>query len=260
MSTEARRERKGAGSSRAVTSDVENSVTRVEHDGRVYRWERPGGAWPGHTCSVALLGREVVMSDRYAGDRVTRSYRCTPEDLLEGCFHAEITEQLGGTVLLEVLAEVRHQLGLPAELGAPSRGASARPGPTPAPAPGPANAPAKAASGPESGAPAPAPPPPPLQPASASAPASAPESAPQVTATGPDAAAARVSVTLVACPPVDLAVAMALRAVTRASVSELLPRLRALPCVLLPDVSWAEGEAAAQRLRERGLTIELSAG
>ncbi len=180
------------------------------------------GSWPGHHCFVALLGAEVVIGDRYARDGVTRSYSCRPEDLLEGCFNEQLSEQLGAEVLAEVLAEVRHQLGITdrAEANDPGESVTAEPI-------------AESTAEPESPA------------------------EPQPAADLSNATRVRVAVT--ACPTVDLSLAVALRGLTRAPVAELLPRLRTLPCVIAPDVPRADGESLAQRLRDLGVTVQLSA-
>lgn len=199
-------------------------VIRIEHEGRVYRWERPGSAWPGHVSFVALRGPEVVLGDRYAREGIERSYACRLEDLLEGCFGEQLVEQLGEAVHAEVLAEVRHQLG-PDDASTPDAAAAQAP---------------EAQAGPQ------APP----------APADAP---PEARAPEPAASegAARVRVTLSACPSVDLALIVALRAITRGPVADLLPALQAPPCVLAAELPRAQGEAIARRLRSLGATVEL---
>src|SRR5690606_38542323 len=68
---------------RASTGD--DGVTRWQHEGRVFRWQRAGSAWPGHVAFVALRAGEVVLGDRYAGEGVERTYTCEPQALLEGC-------------------------------------------------------------------------------------------------------------------------------------------------------------------------------
>lgn len=205
----------------AVTAGGENSITRVEHEGRVYRWERQG-SWPGHTSFVALRGAEVVIGDRYAKDGIERSYTCHPQDLLDGLFDEAIDLQFGEAVRQEVLTAVRAQLGPAAapKIVEPQDTAEAE-----------------------------------------AVPAPEPEAAPEPAAT-PEAAAessARVSVTLTACPSLDLPLVVALRRITRAPVAERLSALQAPPCVLVPDVPRAEGESIAQRLRALGATIELTA-
>lgn len=98
-----------------MTAGSDNPVTRIEHEGRVYRWQRPSSAWPGHTRFVAIRGSEVVLGDRYAREGIERSYACSLQDLLDGCFREQLVEQLGESVHREVLAEVRHELGFAAD-------------------------------------------------------------------------------------------------------------------------------------------------
>lgn len=134
----------------------------------------------------------------------------------------QLSEQLGPEVLAEVLAEVRHQLGI-------------------------ADA-SKATSDPSEPVAA--------EPASVESEPSPPAEPSPVADLS---TATRVRVAVTACPNVDLSLAVALRGLTRASVAELLPRLRTLPCVIAADVPRADGESLAQRLRDMGATVQLSA-
>lgn len=227
-------------------------VIRIEHEGRVYRWERSGSAWPGHTAFVALRGREVVLGDRYAREGIERSYACSPEDLLAGCFAEALVEQLGQAVYAEVLAEVRHQLGVsPGSAAAASAPKAASTSKTASPA-----ASASVGSTPKAASSAAA--------SSSAASSSAASSSAAVEPVSADSAGstadeptARVQVVLSACPTVDMALVVALRAITRGRVADLLPGLQAPPHVVAVDVPRAEGEAIAQRLRSVGATVDL---
>jgi ribosomal protein L7/L12 len=217
-----------------MADEREDGVERLQHEGRVFRWGRRGAAWPGHTTFVAIRGGEVVVGDRYAGEAFERTYACQPQALLEGCFQELVREQLGPRVLEELLAEVRRELGA----RSPDAGAVNTQ---------PAGSQAPVAARP------------------ALAPAPSPESPPKAVSARLEAVAvpevvdatARVDVAVVACHAVDLALAVALRGITRAPVPELLGRLRSLPCTVLSGVSRAQAEGVRERLAELGAAVEL---
>lgn len=215
----------------------EDGIERLRHDGRIHRWSREGSRWPGHTTFVALRGGQVVMGDRYAGEQVERTYACDPASLLEGCFQDLVAQQLGPRVLDELLSEVRRELGV---------GASA---------PAPVRAPAKVVSAPAKPVPA--------APAASerpSTPKPAAVSTPQpVTVAASPSPAGPVDLTVVACSRVGLPLAVALRGITRASVHELLGRLRSLPCRVAAGVPREQAEGVAARLSELGAEVRLSA-
>jgi hypothetical protein len=251
----------------------EDGVERLQHEGRVFRWGRRGSAWPGHTTFVAIRAGEVVVGDRYAGEGVERTYACHPQALLEGCFQALVTEQLGPRVLAELLAEVRRELGVrPGATAAseqaatpqtatknahgstPAAVASPTPAATGSATPSTKNArgsvPAAVASPtPVTGSHAPA--------AAASQQKAVSAHSGAVEPTEPVAATARVDVAVVACRAVDLPLAVALRGITRAPVQELLGRLRSLPCRVAAGVPVELAEALAARLAELGAEVRL---
>jgi ribosomal protein L7/L12 len=66
-------------------------------------------------------------------------------------------------------------------------------------------------------------------------------------------------VTVVACPSVGLPLAVALRGITRASVHELLGRLRSLPCRVAAGVPREQAEGLVARLAELGAEVQLVA-
>lgn len=195
----------------------------------MHRWQRPGSAWPGHTTFVAIRAGEVVVGDRYASDGVERSYACEAPELLEGCFQALVAEQLGQGVLDELLAEVRHVLGMEAPAEAP-----------------PSVAPPSAA--PPSAAP----------PSAVEGPASEPKPALVSMVVSAQTEPGRLDVTVVRCPSLSLPLAVALRGITRASVHELRQRLRSLPCRVLAGVLQAEAERARAQLLALGAAVELT--
>ncbi|MCA9709144.1 MAG: hypothetical protein KDK70_25090 [Myxococcales bacterium] len=230
-----------------MTAGSDNPVIRVEHEGRVYRWERRGSAWPGHTCFVVLRGAEVVLGDRYAQEGIERSYACQLHDLLEGAFDEPLRSQLGEDVRLEVLAEVRHALGLrPASTAAtkPTEAKSAEAKPVAKPA---EPAEAKSAAKPVAK---------PAEPKPTAPKPTAASAKPQPAAASAESSA-RVCVTLTACSAIDLPLVVALRAITRGPVGPRVAALQQLPAVLAADVPRAEGEAIAQRLQPLGATVEL---
>jgi ribosomal protein L7/L12 len=213
-----------------LADEREDGVERLQHEGRVFRWGRRSSVWPGHTTFVAIHGGEVVVGDRYAGEAIERTYACHPQALLEGCFQALVREQLGPRVLEELLTEVRRELGG----RSPDVGAvDTQPAGSQAPAAAPPVRPLA----------------PPQEAVSAHLEAVAVPSAADATT--------RVDVAVVACQAVDLALAVALRGITRAPVSELLGRLRSLPCTVLAGVSRAQGEGVRERLAELGAAVEL---
>lgn len=161
------------------------------------------------------------MGDRYAREGIERSYACRLHDLLDGCFGEQGAEQLGEAVWAEVLAEVRYQLGI--------TGTAARPRPEP--------------TSPKAGSPE-------VSEATES-------KASSQTPTAEPSSATSVQVVLTACPSIDLALVVALRAIIRGSVADLLPRLQAPPCVVVADVPRPRGEAIAGRLRSLGATVAL---
>lgn len=224
-----------------MADEHEDGIERLQHEGRVFRWGRRGPAWPGHTTFVTLRGGEVVMGDRYAGEGVERTYACHPQELLDGCFQALVSEQLGPRVLEELLAEARRELRVPqaakqAVATGPRQAVVAKPA-VAADKTQPAGAQAPIAA--------------PLPPMAVSARSVA------VAATGAVDASARVDVAIVACRAVDLPLAVALRGITRTPVQALLGRLRSLPCTVLAGVSRAQAEGVRERLAELGATIEL---
>ncbi|MCX4243697.1 hypothetical protein [Paraliomyxa miuraensis] len=222
-------------------ANEDDGITRWRHDGRVYRWQRPGPAWPGHTTFVALRGGEVVVGDRYAHDGVERSYACEPRELLEGSFGELVAEQLGRGVLEELLAEVRSLLGVDGRVDVRPPSAPRRAAASPSPSP---SAPARSAREPASGlATEPAP-----EPQSKASPDAAVVSAQTETS---------LDVTIVGCPSVSLPLAVALRGITRASVRDLVQRLRTLPCRVLAGVGQVEAERARAQLVAAGATVEL---
>jgi len=274
-----------------MVDEREDEIERLLHDGHVHRWSKRSSAWPGHTTFVVLRGGQVVLGDRYAGEGIERTYACELPALLEGCFQELVGQQLGAQVLAELLAEVRRELGVPATTGASPKGAGpstknahepatsaaarttsppvateagkpavAAPGasapvapaavvpaavaPVPAPAPGPS--PSKAVSAPST----------PRSAAAASERPSTPASTATSTTVEPTSAA-RVDVTLVACPGVSLPLAVALRGITRTPVRELLGRLRSLPCRVAAGVPREQAEGLMARLAELGAEVRL---
>lgn len=215
----------------------DDGITRWQLDGRVHRWQRPGSAWPGHVTFVALRGGQVVLGDRYAGDGVERTYACEARELLEGCFHAQVTEQLGARVLEELLAEVRRELGVSAAGPARSRAAEAP----------------QSTAKPQTAAKTPANEP---EPRSAPSPASAASGA-AAPATDVSAQTETVDVTVTACATASLPLVVALRGLTRAPVGELLSRLGRLPCTVLAGASRAEAERAREQLCAHGVSVAL---
>lgn len=173
------------------------------------------------------------MGDRYAREGIERSYACHLQDLLDGCFGEQGAEQLGPAVWAEVLAEVRYQLGITdAEVRASLEATSPEAGSAEARA-------SEVAAEP-----------------TVSSETAATERSSETVSTERSSATS-VQVVLTACPSIDLALVVALRAITRGSVADRLPRLQAPPHVVVADVPRPRGEAIAGRLRSLGATIEL---
>jgi hypothetical protein len=228
---------------------MEDEIERLLLDGRVHRWSRRvASSWPGHTTFVALKGGEVVVGDRYAGEGIERTYACALESLLEGCFHELVAQQLGSRVLEELLAEVRRELGVAAKAEASTKNARE---PAVASASGPKPQPAAAATSARPSTPTAATSERPSTPTSVavSTPATSPTPAPT--------SRVHVDLTVVACPSVDLPLAVALRGITRTSVHELLGRLRSLPCRVATGVPREQAEGLAARLVELGAEVRL---
>lgn len=222
----------------------EDGIERLRHDGHVFRWsKRHAAGWPGHTTFVVLRGGEVVVGDRYASEGLERTYACELAALLDGCFQEQVAQQLGPRVLEELLAAVRRELGITTPAAASPRAA------------GPATKTTKTAQEPAKGPPAAAgalaPVPAPSPPVAVSAPPKPSERpSPPVSEPG------RVDVAVVACR-VSLPLAVALRGITRASVQELLGRLRSLPCRVAAGVPREQAEGVAARLTELGAEVRL---
>lgn len=217
---------------RASTGD--DGVTRWQHEGRVFRWQRAGSAWPGHVAFVALRAGEVVLGDRYAGEGVERTYTCEPQALLEGCFHAQVTAQLGASVLQELLAELRRELGGEvAQAETPREEPRRQAEPT-------ATEPTTAEASPASIV-------------AERSPNAVRSSSPAVVSEHAEG----VDVEVVTCASVGLPLLVALRGITRAPVQELLERLRTLPCTVLAGVGRAEAERAAEQLSALGAAVQL---
>lgn len=240
-----------------MVEEREDGVERLRHEGRVHRWSRQSPAWPGHTTFVALRGGEAVLGDRYATEGVERTYACDLRSLLDGCFHGMVAEQLGARVLEELLVEARRELGEGASTLA-GRGAGGPLAAAPVTAATIAAEPTAAASR-GSASPAPA--------KVVSAPAEAARSAKaserrSVAAAGPNSAGAEpgastVDVTVVGCRGVGLPLAVALRGITRASVQDVLERLRTLPCRVAAGVPREQAEGLAARLAALGAEVRL---
>jgi hypothetical protein len=234
----------------------EDGVERLRHEGRVHRWQRRGSAWPGHTAFVAIRAGEVIVGDRYAGEGIERTYACHPQALLEGCFQALIGEQLGADVLAEVVVEVRRALGPLALPASPAAKEPAKPQVASTPAiTKTAHQDLQDGSAASVTAPTAAAVATPAEHAGSKAPAAAARTQQKVVSE--HSAAGPVDVAVVAFRALDLPLAVALRAITRTPVQELLGALGRLPCTVLTSVSQAEAEGVQQRLAELGAEVRL---
>ncbi len=221
-----------------MSGDHKSEIIRIEHAGRVYRWQRSGRAWPGHTTYLAIRVNEIILGDTYADEGIEQTYSCHPGDFLDGCFHDLVRADFGDDALGEIIAEIRATVHVPERdrvarrVKDEARAATTR-----------AVAEEKSADDKASAI-------------AGSAPAGS-ERPGEHRPAGKPVAGATVSVALTGCKRVDLPLIAALRAITRGPVKKLLDQVGRSPCILASDLPVAEGEVIKQRLGELGATVEL---
>ena len=211
------------------TQDAQTAggIRRSQYQGRTYRWQRQHPDWPGKTSEVVIGVDQLILADRYRHDSFGSQFSCHLRDFLDGCFHESIAGTFGTSARDEMLAEVRHVLGIPepGSEAAKQKEAEER-----------AEAARKAAAE-----------------AAARKPTPEPAGKPAEPEKRPD----KVDITLTACKRVDLVLATNLRQITRKPIKDLLANLAQLPQVLMSAVPYADGEAIRDRLAALGATVEL---